>query len=147
MLSIDTNSIFYWFVIFVLLDSKDFVSTISLILLEALWGEWQWFEKPSIQKIVFKKYSWVTLTFLLRFFRLSVAISRNQAWHVLCSQLLSIGSNWEHVFISAGVIVWLITMEHLKGSIWQSYFLTTSHPIFLYNCFHLVWYFTGSCMS
>lgn len=74
-----------------------------------------------------------------KFCRLSVAISRYQAWHVLCPQLLSIGSDWEHVFISAGIIVWLITIENLKDDIWQSYFLTSPlSPVFLYNCCHLV---------
>lgn len=117
-----------------------FVSTISLILLKVLLGEWQWFEMPNIQTFCFFKKIFLTVSHILtKIFRLSIAISRDQAWRVLCSQLLSIDSNWEHVFVSAGVIVWLITMESLKDSIWQSYFLTSPlSPDFLHSCFHLV---------
>ena len=87
----------------------------------------------------FKKISLTVSHILTKIFRLSIAISRDQAWRVLCSQLLSIDSNWEHVFVSAGIIVWLITMESLKDSIWQSYFLTSPlSPNFIHSCFHLV---------
>lgn len=109
---------------------------VSTIFLKALWGGWQWFARPNMRKMAFKKLSLNVSHILTKFCRLTVAISRDQAWHVLCSQLLSIGSNWEHVFISARIIVWLITMENLKDGIWQNYILTS--PLSSIFCFHLV---------
>lgn len=71
-----------------------FVSTISLILLKVLLGEWKWFEMPNIQTFCFFKKIFLTVSHILtKIFRLSIAISRDQAWRVLCSQLLSIDSN------------------------------------------------------
>ena len=104
----------------------------------ARWVAMVW--KAKYTDVCFFLNIFLTVSHILtKIFRLSIAISRDQAWRVLCSQLLSIDSNWEHVFVSAGVIVWQITMKSLKDSIWQSYFLTSPlSPDFLHSCFHLV---------